>query len=352
MANSKAKNIRVASALSAIVATIAAGSMLGFAGPAQAAAKQPATIRIGYQAIPNGDLVVKHTKALEKAFPKTKIVWTQFESGGDVNTAMIAGAIDIGIAGSSPVTRGLSAPLNIGYSVPWIHDVIGTAESLVVRSSLKVTKVGGLKGLKIATPFASTSHFSLLAALKLAGLKETDVTLVDLEPTDILAAWQRGDIDAAYVWSPTLDQLKTTGRVLTTSSAMAKAGFPTYDLAVVANSFKKAYPAAVQTWIKAEEVAVQLIKSNPAKAAAYIAPELGITASEVKSQLKGLVFLSASQQQAPTYLGTPAKPGQFANGLLKAATFLKAQGKIDAVPSLKSLRAGVDTKDLNAIFTE
>src|SRR6266699_5967157 len=85
----------------------------------------PKTLRIGYQLIPNGDLVVKDQKWLEQALPHTKIIWSKFDSGGDVNTAMVAGAIDIGLAGSSPVTKGLSAPLNIKYKVPWIFDVIG-----------------------------------------------------------------------------------------------------------------------------------------------------------------------------------------------------------------------------------
>ena len=84
----------------------------------------------------------------------------------------------------------------------------------------------GLVGKKVATPFVSTSHYSLLAALKLAGVDPSKVKLVDLQPPDILAAWTRGDIDAAYVWSPTLDQLKKDGTVLTTSTEVSKAGYP------------------------------------------------------------------------------------------------------------------------------
>ena len=138
----------------------------------------PKELRIGYQLIPNGDLVVKDQRWLESELPDTKVTWIKFDSGGDVNTAMVAGSIDIGLAGSSPVTRGLSAPLNIPYQVPWIFDVIGENEALVAREA---TSADGLKGKKIATPFASTAHYSLLAALQRAGLTESDVTVVDLE---------------------------------------------------------------------------------------------------------------------------------------------------------------------------
>lgn len=176
-----------------------------------------------------------------------------------------------------------------------------------------ITTIAALKGKKIGTPFASTAHYSLLAAIKLAGLKETDVRLVDLQPTDLLAAWSRGDIDAAYVWDPTLAQLrKSGGTVLTTSAALAKKGYPTYDLAVVSNSLRSTYPQVVQLWINQQDRAVKLIKADPTTAAKAIGPELNLKPQDVVGQLKGLVFLDAQQQASPAFLGTPQKSGQFA----------------------------------------
>lgn len=345
------RTLPLVAALAAATILAASCSSGGASGGSSSASGTPSEIRIAYQAIPNGDLVVKGNKWLEAAFPNTKITWTKFESGGDVNTAVIAGSVDIGLAGSSPVVRGLSEPNNIPYAVPWIFDVIGSAESLVATKASGVTNVAGLKGKKIGTPFASTSHYSLLAALTQAGLKETDVTIVDLEPTDILAAWTRGDIDAAYVWDPTLSDLKKTGAaVLTTSAELAKAGFPTYDLAVVTNAFRASYPKVVQEWLRQENKATQLLKTDPAAAAAVIAPELAITPAEVQEQIKGLVFVDATEQLSPTYLGTPQAPGAFANTLLSTAEFQKSQAKIDAVPSLETLRNGIDNQDLSSAF--
>lgn len=339
-------------AVTALLATgCGGGSSDSSASPAAAETSASSNeLRIGYQGVPNGDLVVKNKGWLESALPGTTVTWTKFESGGDVNTAVIAGAIDIGLAGSSPVTAGLSAPLNIPYQVPWIFDVIGSAESLVASKESGVTDVAGLKGKKIGTPFASTAHYSLLAALKEAGLNEQDVTLVDLQPPDILAAWQRGDIDAAYVWSPTLDELTKDGTVLVTSAQLAQKGYPTYDLAVVTKDYLAANPDVVTTWVQQQNKAVELIKDDPTQASTAIAAELSITPEQAQSQLKGLVFLTAKQQQGKDYLGTPGSPGAFAEGLLKAAEFLKSQQKIEAVPSLETLQAGIDTESLaNAV---
>src|SRR5580765_2861369 len=116
------------------VAFIAAlAGVAGCSGSGKATGDAPETIRIGYQLIPNGDLVVKDQKLLEKAFgQKTKIEWKQFASGGDVNQAILGGSLDIGLAGSSPVSRGIST--GIDYEVPWIFDVIGSSEALIVKS--------------------------------------------------------------------------------------------------------------------------------------------------------------------------------------------------------------------------
>jgi len=288
----------------------------------------PSEIRIGYQLIPNGDLIVKNEGWLEDAFPDSSIKWVKFDSGGDVNTAIAAGSIDIGLAGSAPVSNGISS--GIEYKVPWIHDVIGDAESLAVTSDSGITDVAGLDGKTIATPLASTSHYSLLAAIKKAGLEPNSVKIVDLEPDAILAAWTRGDIDGAYVWNPTLAELvKDGGKILTSSAELAKEGAVTADLAVVTDDFADKYPDAVQTWVDTENKAVELYKSDPQAAAKAIAAELSITPQEALDQAKGLEFLTAQEQSQAKYLGTEAAPGQLADALQSTAEFLADLGQLE-----------------------
>ncbi|MFI5863444.1 taurine ABC transporter substrate-binding protein [Streptomyces sp. NPDC051546] len=288
------------------------------------------TVRIAYQAIPNADLIVKNQRLLEQALPEAEVKWVKFESGGDVNTAVIAGSVDLGLAGSSPVTKGLSAPLNIPYKVVWIHDLIGDNEALVAKPGIGSVK--DLAGKKVATPFGSTSHYSLLAALKAAGVDAASVQTIDLQPQDALAAWKRGDIDAAYVWTPTLSELTKDGKVLVTSRQLAEQGKPTADLGVVTNAFAAKHPEVVTAWIKAQDQAVGQARTAPDQAAKSIGAELGLQPDEAKRQLSELVLLSAKEQTGPEYLGTPGAPGKLAATLHDAAVFLKEQKKVDAVP--------------------
>lgn len=294
----------------------------------------PSTIRIAYQAIPNGDLVVKHDKWLEQALPNTKIQWKEFDSGGDVNQAVAAGAVDLGLVGSSPVSRGISQSLP--YQVVWIHDVIGSNEALVVKKG--INSISDLRGKTVATPLASTSDFSLLAALKDAGVSQQKVHIIGAEPDAIVAAWSRGDIQGAYVWNPDLAKIAADGgKILTTSADLAKRGQTTYDLGVATKSFAAKYPAALKTWVTEEDRAVKLLQSDPNTAAGAIGAELNLSPTEALAQTKGLIFLPASVQAGSSYLG-----GDLAKQIYAQAQFNEKLGQIPSLAPQSAYLSAVD----------
>jgi taurine transport system substrate-binding protein len=334
-------------AAAVLLATAACGD--GAAGGGSGSTDK--TIRIAYQAFPSGDLIVKNQGLLEKALPDYKITWTKFDSGASINTAFLGRSIDIAAIGSSPVARGLSAPLNIPYQVAFVLDVAGDNEALVARNGSGVTDVAGLRGKKIGTPFASTAHYSLLAALGQAGVKESEVTLVDLEPQDILAAWTRGDLDAAYSWLPSLDELKKNGKVLISSKQLATAGKPTLDLGVVGTAFITAHPEAVDAWRKVEAQALDIIASDPAAAAKAVGQELNLSPEDAQRQLSQGVFLKPADLATDEWLGTEAKVGKLAENLVSASEFLKSQQKIDAVPDLATVQKSIYVKGLPDVLS-
>jgi taurine transport system substrate-binding protein len=310
------------------------------------------TIRIGYQSFPSGDLIVKNNKWLEEALPDYNIKWTKFDSGADVNTAFIAKELDFGALGSSPVARGLSAPLNIPYKVAFVLDVAGDNEALVARNGANVNSIPELRGKRIAAPFASTAHYSLLAALAQNGLSPSDVQLVDLQPQAILAAWDRGDIDAAYSWLPTLDQLRKTGKDLVTSRQLAKDGKPTLDLGAVSDEFAAAHPDVVDTWRQQEARALSTLKDDPAAAANAIAAEIGLSPDEVSSQLKQGVYLTPEEVASPQWLGADGKPGNIAANLQSASQFLADQKQIPSAAPLTAFQNAIYTKGLPGVLSQ
>lgn len=309
------------------------------------------TIRIGYQNFPSGDLVVKQNRWLETALPEYNIKWTRFDSGADVNTAFIARELDFGSLGSSPFARGLSAPLNIPYRVAFVLDVAGDNEALVASNRSGVTTIAGLRGKRVGTPFASTAHYSLLAALAQNGLSAKNVQLVDLQPQAALAAFDRGDVDAVYTWLPTVDQVRKNGRDLITSRQLAQGSKPTLDLAAVANAFSDAHPEVVDVWRQQQARALRLIREDPSTAAKAIAAENGLTPQEVAGQLTQGIYLTPGEIASPKWLGEDGKPGHIAVDLQSASQFLAEQKQIPTAATLSTFENAVYTKGLPGVIS-
>jgi len=297
-------------------------------------------VRIGYQVNPNAELLAKELGLVEKQFPDTKIQWIAFDSGRDVNTAIASGNIDLGLVGSVPLATGVATKLP--YQVYFIHDVIGEAESLAVRKTAKIDRLEDLVGKKIAVPFGSTAHFSLLTALDQAGIDTKEVSILDMQPQDILAAWQRKDIDGAFVWHPTLGKiLEGDGTILTSAKVLAEKGIVTSDVGIVHNAFAKAHPEFIKSYVEVLDKAVEQYREDPKAAAKTLAPALGLTEAQTKQQMEGLIWLSYQEQQEQTYLGTAKQTGQFANVLAATGKFLKAQSIIQQTPDDKAYQSAI-----------
>ncbi|MGM1062272.1 taurine ABC transporter substrate-binding protein [Saccharothrix sp. Mg75] len=298
-------------------------------------------VRVAYQNFADSTLLVKDQGTLEKALPDHRITWTSFDSGASINTAFLGGAIDLAVIGSSPAAAGLCPPLSIPYQVIELLNVIGDSEALVVRKDSGVTDIAGLAGRKVAAPFSSTAHYSLLAAFQQAGVDPASVTLVDLEPQNIQAAWQRGDIDGAYVWTPVLGVLQQDGVTLTDSAKLAAAGKPTLTFTVARKEFVERNGDVVDQWLAATDDALKKIKSDPGVVAEAVARQIGAGVDDALSQLKQNIYLDHAEQRAPEYFGTPEAPGQLAAQLRAAAEFLHGQKKIDTVPDLSVFQAAL-----------
>jgi taurine transport system substrate-binding protein len=305
----------------------------------------PAQIRIGYQVIPNAELLVKAMGTVAEAFPNSKVEWKAFDSGRDVNTAMAANGLDLGLVGSTGTSIGIANQLP--YQVYFIHDIIGDNEALVVRNSANIKAIPDLRGKKVAVPFGSTTHFSLLSALGELGVKANEVTVLDMQPADMLAAWQRGDIDAGFVWQPTLTRMAGSGgKILITAKDLYQQGIITADVGVAHRDFIRQYPDALKRYVALLDEAIQFYRTRPEEAAKVISPELGLSPQGSLKVMKELVWLTSEEQTNSKFLGTPESPGNFAQVLKNSATFMKAQGAIPAVPDMSVFQNAIYSQGL------
>jgi len=276
-----------------------------------------------------------------------KFNWSEVGSGAEINTAMAAGSIDVAFSfGSSPAAAGISQ--SIPYEVVAMVDNIGPAEDMVVRKAANIKTPADFKGKKVATPFGSTSHFRLLGFLELHNLSQSDVTVLDMNPNAEVAAWHRGDIDAVYVWSPAKAQmLADGGEHFPTSQDLDAHGYVIADLIIARTEFLQKYPDAVTGIIKGYGRALDLWKTKPDEAAAIVAKEAGVTPEVAKNNLGEYDFVSLKDQLSPTWLGSPGKPGKFADVLKRTADFLVQQKSIRSAPSVEAFEKAINTEFLS-----
>jgi taurine transport system substrate-binding protein len=304
---------------------IAAPLLAGLTLSAQSAEK----VTIAYQTTVEPSKVAQADGAYEKA-TGWSIDWRKFDTGAEAIAAVASGDVPIGYVGSSPLAAAASHQLPI--ETFFIAVQIGASEALVARDKAGIAQPQDLVGKKIAVPFVSTTHYSLLAALKHWEINPKDVQILNLRPPEISAAWERGDIDAAYVWDPALGTLKASGQVLTDSAQVAQWGAPTFDAWIVRRDFAEKHPEFVQEFARVTADAYAAYRANPnawgvkSPQAAKIAKLTGANLDEIPALLAGSTFPLAKEQVGAALLG-----GGTVKAIADTAAFLKEQGKVENV---------------------
>ncbi|WP_143789921.1 taurine ABC transporter substrate-binding protein [Pantoea agglomerans] len=249
--------------------------------------------------------------------------WRKFDSGAGVLRAMASGDVQIGNIGSSPLAVAAAQKLPIEAFL--LASQLGNSEALVVKKNITTPK--DLIGKRIAVPFISTTHYSLLAALKHWGIKPSQVQLVNLQPPAIIAAWQRGDIDGAYVWAPAVNELEKEGKVLTDSAEVGSWGSPTLDVWVVRKDFAQQHPEIVTAFARSALDAQQAYLNSSdswlkqSDNLSKLSRLSGVPEAQVPGLVKGNTYLTAQQQVEQ--LGKPVN-----KAIVDTAQFLKAQGRV------------------------
>ncbi|WP_446326847.1 taurine ABC transporter substrate-binding protein [Burkholderia pseudomallei] len=309
---------------------IAASFTAAAASAVHSHAARAETVNVAYQYGADPAKLAQAGAAYEKA-TGWKINWRRFDSGADVVAALASGDVQLGDVGQSPFTAAVSRGVPIQAVA--LNAITGVSEALVVRRGAHIDKPADLVGKTIATPYASNCHYALLAALKHWGIDAQRVRIVNLGPTEIVAAWARGVIDAAYTWDPALGRAKASGgKVLVDSAEVGKWGAPTFDLWAVRSDFAQAHPDFVSKFVKVTTQAIADYRANgkawtsASRQVAEISRLSGAAAGDIAQLLAGNLYPSAAEQASPELFG-----GGTADAIASTARFLKEQRKIDRV---------------------
>lgn len=292
---------------------------------------QQKEVTIGYQDMVVPYRMAQEAKELEKA-TGYKINWKQFGGGGEVIKAMASGAVQIGEVGSAGIAAAVSRgePLELF----WILDDIGDAEALVVKNGSGINTIADLKGKKIAVPFNSTTHFHTMVALDQAKVNPADVQILNMRPPEVRAAWQRGDIQATFIWDPVLAEAKKDGKVILSSGKIsAETGKATFDGYVVNKDWAKVNRDFMVTFVKILAASDENYRKNKAKwtkespEIAAVAKWSGAKPEDAPASIALYAFPTASEQ-ATKWLGG-GKNSIAAKALAATAEFQLSQKQIE-----------------------
>jgi NitT/TauT family transport system substrate-binding protein len=236
---------------------------------------------------------------------------------------------------ASPVTaEAVSlAAKGVDFRIVTVMDTSIGADVILARNS--VASVADFKGKKVAVQEGGVGHFFLLQILAEAGLTSQDIEIVNTTPDAAAAAYQAGNIDIAYSYSPYMEKANDAqkdGRIIYDSSKMPTA---IADVFVFRTDFIESNPQAVQAFVSGIFKALDLLKTNASEGLAIASKNLNVTPEDLEVQLKGVQLPDLETNLA--MLSDPQSDLYLLKPMQALAEFLKDQKQIDTIPDLSNV---------------
>jgi ABC-type nitrate/sulfonate/bicarbonate transport system substrate-binding protein len=251
--------------------------LLAAAQPAQAGRE----LNVSYVKAPfNLQVMVMKSKGLLETALAGKDVavhWYPIESGAKQAEAMAAGSLDVAsVINSASVLLAASAgnPVRVARGVSRPEETF----AIMVRAD-GPENLAGLRGKTIAGPKGTVLHQLLVAALDKAGLTESDVKFLSMDPGKASVALLSGQVDAGLLAGGIMLKAADAGaRTLTTAR-----GLVTPLLVVgVRTEFADKEPDLLAAYLAAHEAAMRFIETDLEAALAIGAAEQDISLEEAR----------------------------------------------------------------------
>ncbi|HIK56748.1 MAG TPA: ABC transporter substrate-binding protein [Synechococcales cyanobacterium M55_K2018_004] len=276
--------------------------------------------------------------ALEKGFYKElglELEKVVFGSNPEANTAFLAGQVD-GVT-TVPSEAVLMAANGKDFRAVYVIDTSNGGDSILARN--KFPDVQSFKGQRVALERNGVSHFFFLEVLSQAGLKESDVQIINLTPDAAAAAYQAGNVEIAVTYAPFLfsaNEAQKDGRIIFDSS-MLKLPTAIADVAIFDTTFVEQNPAAIAAFVRGSLKGLEYFEANRPEGLEIAGKELGLTPAELDEQLKGVKF--ATLEDNVNMLSNPDSNLYLLKPFTNLVGFMQETGQIKTEPDLSQLLA-------------
>ena len=264
-----------------------------------------------------------------------KVNWVSFDAGTAMSAAMASG--DVHISFSQGVTPFLVATA-AGQDLQVVDVAVSYSDNdnCVVRSELEITKdnVADLKGKRVAVPLGTAAHSGFLAQMKHFGIAESDLTIVDMAPSDSAAAFSQPNSDLAMAcgWGGALRTMKQHGSPIIEGAEKEAVVGKVFDVTSVPTSFGEENPEILAKFLKITADMNAKYAKDPAPMMAAIGKAAGMDAEGTQAVIGTFVFPTVEEQLSDKWMG-----GGVATFLANGAKSLEEGGKIKALSDYSAL---------------
>jgi NitT/TauT family transport system substrate-binding protein len=284
-----------------------------------AASADTPVLRVGYDSwVGFAGIFIANSQGL---FAKegVKVELRSFPGPADTIAPTISGDLDIALTTPDNVMSVVA-----GHKVDLITiamiDVSDGADAVLAKNDIK--ELGGLRGKTIAVTFGQCNELLLLEALAQTGLRQSDVTLINMDADAAGAAFIAGRLDAAVTWEPWVTQVTSSGKghVLFSSKQAPNIIF---DSVAVTDRFATAHRKEIEAFLRGMNAGVAYFRSHPEESQTIIAKALSVTPARVAVMLKGVKIFDLDDNRQ--LFGDAAKPGPIYLAMEKVADFQVSQ---------------------------
>lgn len=236
--------------------------------------------------------IAKYKGWFEEEFKKenTEVNWVEFQSSAAVLEAIASNRVDFSFVGEGSLVTGITS--KIPMKAISVTGVEGNQNSIIVQPGSPIKTIADLKGKTIAIAKASSAHIFLIKALEKNGLKESDVNLIQLEPTEALPAFQTGKVDAWGTWDPYVTTEVEEGRARIVESVKTM-NFLSPALMIGSDKFLQEHPDLAATYLKVYQKTVDWLPDNIDEAADILAEEKKMDKKLVKMILQNNHYINS-----------------------------------------------------------
>lgn len=276
------------------------------------------TVRFGYISDFNGASLL--------AIAEDQDLWA--EQGLDAEAQVFTnGPLQIQALGSGDLDFGY-----IGPGAMWLPatgkakvvaiNTLAYADRVIGRPG--VNTVADLRGKRVGVPEGTSGDMVLNLALRRAGLTPADIQKVPMDPATVVSAFTAGQIDAAGLWYPLIDNIKA--RVPDLVELASTREFPDRSFPTAFVSGPQADPALTTKVLKVLQKANDWRAANPDGAIDQAAGLLKLDREKVAADAANVQTMTTADLVAKTQDGTV---GGWLNGL---GEFFVGTGQLPAAP--------------------